>query len=68
MQHQLPPALEPPAGEFPIVAEPITIQAFLCPTSMVRDYKDNEFTYWLEELTNINLGSRSRPWPSCSRS
>ncbi len=43
------------AGEFPIVSEPITIQAFLCPTSMVRDYKDNEFTRWVEELTNINL-------------
>lgn len=44
-----------PAGEFPIVAEPITIRAFLCPTSMVRDYKDNEFTRWVEELTNITL-------------
>jgi putative aldouronate transport system substrate-binding protein len=44
-----------PAGEFPIVSEPITIQAFMCPTSMVRDYEDNEFTRWVEELTNINL-------------
>jgi putative aldouronate transport system substrate-binding protein len=43
------------AGEFPIVAEPITIKAFMCPTSMVRDYTDNEFTRWLEELTNIKL-------------
>jgi putative aldouronate transport system substrate-binding protein len=43
------------SGQFPIVAEPITIKAFMCPTSMVRDYKDNEFTRWLEGLTNINL-------------
>ncbi|MBX3050473.1 MAG: extracellular solute-binding protein [Caldilineaceae bacterium] len=44
-----------PAGEFPVVSEPITIKAFLCPTSMVKDYKENEFTYWLEDLTGINL-------------
>lgn len=43
------------SGQFPIVAEPITIKAFMCPTSMVRDYTDNEFTRWLEELTNIKL-------------
>jgi putative aldouronate transport system substrate-binding protein len=43
------------AGEFPVVAEQITINAFMCPTSMVRDYTDNEFTRWLEELTNIKL-------------
>ncbi len=44
-----------PAGEFPIVSEKITIQAFLCPTNLVRDYADNEFTKWLEEKTNIHL-------------
>jgi len=44
-----------PAGEFPVVEEPITIKAFVCPTNMVKDYKENEFTYWLEDLTGINL-------------
>jgi putative aldouronate transport system substrate-binding protein len=44
-----------PAGEFPIVSEEITLSVFLCPTSLIRDYKDNEFTRWVEEKTNINL-------------
>ncbi len=43
------------AGDFPIVEEPITIKAFVCPTNMIKDYKENEFTYWLEDLTGINL-------------
>jgi putative aldouronate transport system substrate-binding protein len=44
-----------PAGEFPIVEEQITLSVFLCPTSLVRDFDDNEFTRWVEEKTNINL-------------
>ncbi|MBX3015075.1 MAG: extracellular solute-binding protein [Caldilineaceae bacterium] len=44
-----------PAGEFPIVSEPVTIRAFLCPNSSVKDYNDNEYTRWLTELTNIQL-------------
>lgn len=44
-----------PAGEFPVVSESITIKAFICPRSAVKDYKENEFTYWLEDLTGINL-------------
>lgn len=44
-----------PAGTFPIVKEKITIKAFLCPTNMIKDYSNNEFTKWLEDLTNIHL-------------
>ena len=44
-----------PAGEFPIVSEPITIKAFICPNTAVKDYVDNEYTRWLENLTNIKL-------------
>jgi len=44
-----------PAGEFPIVSEPLTIKAFICPSSAVKDYNDNDYTRWLTELTNISL-------------
>ncbi len=44
-----------PAGEFPIVSEPLTIKAFICPNSAVKDYNDNEYTRWLTGLTNITL-------------
>ena len=44
-----------PAGEFPIVSEPLTIKAFICPNTAVKDYNDNEYTRWLTELTNISL-------------
>ncbi len=44
-----------PAGEFPIVSEPLTIKAFICPNTSVKDYNDNEYTRWLTELTNITL-------------
>ena len=44
-----------PAGEFPIVSEPITIKAFICGNTAVKDYVDNEYTRWLENLTNIKL-------------
>jgi putative aldouronate transport system substrate-binding protein len=44
-----------PAGEFPIVQEPITLKVLLVQTTGVSDYVDNEFTKWLEEKTNIKL-------------
>jgi len=44
-----------PAGEFPIVKDKITIKAFMCPTSMIKDYTNNEFTKWLEEKTNVKF-------------
>ncbi len=44
-----------PAGEFPIVDEPITLKIMLVQTTGVSDYETNAFTQWLEEKTNINL-------------
>ena len=39
-----------PAGEFPIVSEPLTIKAFLCPNSSVKDYNDNEYARDAQEV------------------
>jgi putative aldouronate transport system substrate-binding protein len=47
-------AVNPP-GEFPIVDDPITVDALIVPHSMVEDLRTNEFTLWLEEKTNIQL-------------
>ncbi len=44
-----------PAGEFPIVKEPITLTILLVQTTGVSDYETNAFTQWLEEKTNIQL-------------
>ena len=44
-----------PAGQFPIVQEPMTIKAFLAPWGNTDDYQDNEFIRYLEEKTNIRL-------------
>ena len=44
-----------PAGEFPIVSEPITMKAFICGNTAVKDFVDNDYTRWLEKLTNIKL-------------
>ena len=44
-----------PAGEFPIVEEPITLKILLVQTTGVSDYEVNEFTQWVEEKTNIKL-------------
>ena len=56
-----------PAGEFPIVSEPITIKAFICPNSAVKDYNDNEYTRWLTELTNISLELDIPPVPDAQQ-
>lgn len=56
-----------PAGEFPIVSEPLTIQAFICPNSAVKDYNDNEYTRWLSGLTNINLELDIPPVPDAQQ-
>lgn len=45
-------------GELPFVKEgdePVTITIGLRTVSNVTDYKDNEFTKWLEEQTGLNL-------------
>jgi putative aldouronate transport system substrate-binding protein len=44
-----------PAGEFPIVKEPITLKILLVQTTGVSDFVDNEFTKWLQDKTNIKL-------------
>ena len=44
-----------PAGQFPIVKDKITMKVFMCPTNMIKDYTNNEFTKWLEAKTNIKL-------------
>ena len=44
-----------PAGQFPIVAEKITISAYLPSESWVDDYQENDFVYYIEEKTNIHL-------------
>ncbi len=56
-----------PAGEFPIVSEPITLKAFLCPNSATKDYVDNEYTRWLEELTNIKFELDIPPVPDAQQ-
>jgi len=42
-------------NQFPVVKERITIKALINPTSMIKDFENNEFTKWVEEKTNINL-------------
>lgn len=44
-----------PAGEFPIVNEKITVRALMPTDSWEIDYKDNDFTRYLEDKTNIFL-------------
>lgn len=44
-----------PAGEFPIVKEPITLKILVVQTTGVSDYEVNDFTQWVEEKTNIKL-------------
>ena len=44
-----------PAGVFPIVSEPTTLKVFMCPGPFVSDYQDNEYTYWLQEMSGITL-------------
>ena len=44
-----------PAGELPIVTEPITLKVLIAQTARVSDYVDNDFTRWVEEQTGITL-------------
>ncbi len=43
------------AGVFPVAKEKIDMTVFMCPSTAVSDYEDNEYTRWLEEQTNIHL-------------
>ena len=42
-------------GVFPIVPEKITLTAVVVQYPYISDMKTNEFTQWLEEITNIHL-------------
>lgn len=44
-----------PKGVLPIVKEPITLQVAIRANPQVEDFKNNEFTAWVEEQTNIKL-------------
>ena len=44
-----------PAGEFPIVTEPITIKILIATGEAISDFNDNAYTKWLEEKTGLNL-------------
>ena len=44
-----------PAGEFPIVTEPVTLKILLSNGEQVSDFNDNAFTQWLEEKTGVDL-------------
>lgn len=44
-----------PAGQFPIVEEPITLSVMVPNQQAVEDLATNEFTSWYEELTNIHI-------------
>lgn len=44
-----------PAGQFPIVTEPVTLKILLYSTEQVSDFNKNAYTQWLEEKTGIDL-------------
>ena len=44
-----------PAGEYPIVEETLTIEAFLSGTTLVDDFQNNAYTEYVLEKTNIQL-------------
>jgi len=44
-----------PAGEFPIVEEPVTLKVLMKSNQFVEDFATNEFTEWFEEKTNVKI-------------
>ncbi len=44
-----------PAGQFPIVKEPITFKVLVSNGEQVSDFNKNAYTQWLEEKTGVNL-------------
>jgi putative aldouronate transport system substrate-binding protein len=44
-----------PAGEFPIVTEPITLKVLISNGEQISDFNENAFTQWLEETSGIDL-------------
>jgi putative aldouronate transport system substrate-binding protein len=44
-----------PAGEFPIVTEPVTIKILIATSEAISDFNDNAFTQWMEEKTGLDL-------------
>ncbi|MFI3213276.1 MAG: extracellular solute-binding protein [Eubacteriales bacterium] len=55
-----------PAGEFPIVNEPITLNIMVAQEATVEDMVTNEFTLYLEELTGIHIEWETVPQSSAS--
>lgn len=53
-----------PAGEFPIVKEPITLNIMVAQEATVEDMVTNEFTLYLEELTGIHIEWETVPQSS----
>ncbi|OUS67694.1 hypothetical protein B1748_35860 [Paenibacillus sp. MY03] len=50
-----------PVGTFPIVKEKVTLKVLIPQGPEVIDYSTNEFTKWLEELTNVHLDFQTYP-------
>lgn len=44
-----------PAGELPIVTEPVTLKLYMTQNVSVEDYVDNKFTKWMQEQTGVTL-------------
>ncbi len=44
-----------PSGEFPIVAEPIELNIMAAQQAQISDLEENDFTKYLEEMTNIDI-------------
>ncbi|MCP4406050.1 MAG: extracellular solute-binding protein [bacterium] len=44
-----------PAGTFPIVKEPVTLNVLMRTNAFVEDFATNEFTKWYEEKTNVKI-------------
>src|SRR5829696_6991543 len=44
-----------PAGEFPIVTEPVTLKILIATGEAISDFNDNAYTQWLEEKSGLDL-------------
>src|SRR3982751_6282799 len=44
-----------PAGQFPIVNEPVTLKILVSNGEQVSDFNKNAYTQWLEEKTGVDL-------------
>jgi len=44
-----------PAGQFPVVTEPVTLKILVSNGEQISDFNKNAYTQWLEEKTGIDL-------------